>query len=270
MGTCENVPHRPFAICWMQHDSLPECTYAHGHVFHSTACVWHSHFLLLSFFVCYTGRSVLPSEKQMTEFRAASIEQLVTDAMRTSFGVSGYYAQTNRALPTEPRRGSLLLTISDARAVQRGLKRGQRLQLPKTDGTFQSSFVAINAEDVGSVHDAPLPPAEVDPQHVRVHLEGLPPAGMTDFQFVNESVLAKAIHLTFNVRTDSSGRTCAIYTTTDERGRRSGHIDVNPEARDGIASKLADGVTLDLICGPKENPKVFHNTRDRACACCWA
>jgi hypothetical protein len=201
----------------------------------------------------------------MHEFGAASIEQLVTDAMRTSFGVSGYYAQANRALPTELRRGSILLTVLDARAVLRGLKRGQRLQLPKTGGTFQSSFVAVNAEDVGNVDDAPPPPAAVDSQLVRVRLEGLPPADMPDFLFVDESLLAKAIHHTFKVRTDSSGRTCAIYKTTDERGRRSGYIDVSPEARDGIAAKLAEGVTLELICGFKDAPKVCavsHRARE--------
>ena len=195
----------------------------------------------------------------MHEFRAVSIEQLVTEAMRTSFGVSGYYAQANRSSPTEPRRGSLLLTVSDARAVLRGLKRGQRLQLPKIDGTFQSSFVAVNAEDVDNLDDAPPPPPPVDSELVRVRLVGLPPARMTDFQFVNESVLAAAIHHTFNVRTDS--RTCVIYTTTDERGRRNGHIDVSAEARNEIVSKLAEGVALELICGTKENPKVFVISR---------
>ena len=93
-------------------------------------------------------------------------------------------------------------------------------------------------------------------QKVRVWLKGLPSANNKDFRFVNESLLAKVIHITFNVSTDATGSTCAIYPAANKNGKRSGHIDVPGHVANVIAAKVAGGVKLELMNGPRENPKV--------------
>jgi hypothetical protein len=92
-------------------------------------------------------------------------------------------------------------------------------------------------------------------QRVRVLLKRLPPANNKDFKFVSESVIAKVIHITFNVPTDPTGSTCQIYKA-ERKDVRSGHIVVPRHVANVIAAKLAEGVKLELVCGPKENPKV--------------
>jgi hypothetical protein len=223
--------------------------------------------------------AVLPPDDQMYEFRATSIEDLVTTAMKSSFGVPCYYAQVDRSAPSKRRRGTVYFTVEDARVVLRKLKHGQRLELPKKDGTVETSYLSVdrevveaarkkilyaNRDDGGNAAPAPPRPTAASvapPQLVRVRLEGLPPADKPEYHFVNEASIAKAMYNTFKVKVDPSGRTCVIYAkATDEKGHRSGHIDVTPDVRDVIVAKLAEGVTLELASGRKNKPKVRRCT----------
>jgi hypothetical protein len=99
---------------------------------------------------------------------------------------------------------------------------------------------------------------------VRVVLEHLPSLNSYGFKWLDEARLAKSIHETFNVP-DSNGRTCSIYPTDDPRSIRRGHIDLPRHASNSIATQLAEGVTLKLIFGPKENPKVISPFPKRRC-----
>jgi hypothetical protein len=102
-------------------------------------------------------------------------------------------------------------------------------------------------------------------QNVRVVLEHLPSLNNTWFKWLDEARLVKSIRQTFNVPTDSNGRTCSIYPTDDPRSIRRGHIDLPRHASDSIAAQLAAGGTLKLIVGPKDNPKVISRFPNRSC-----
>jgi hypothetical protein len=72
-------------------------------------------------------------------------------------------------------------------------------------------------------------------------------------------MLARAVHGAFDVPTDPTGGTCAIYKVTDENNHRFGHIDLPPHVRDDVAAKLAKGVKLEFIIGKKKKPEVSAN-----------